>query len=85
MDAGAYEQALSFFRQAIETQNAKYAWITAWAHTRTGMVYDLLEDREKAVEAYHRALEIDAGGLAQETAERYLSEPYRGKVKESRG
>jgi tetratricopeptide (TPR) repeat protein len=85
MDAGAYEQALSFFRQAIETQNAKYAWITAWAHTRTGMVYDLLEDREKAVEAYHRALEIDAGGLAQETAERYLSEPYRRKVKEPRG
>jgi hypothetical protein len=49
------------------------------------MVYDLLEDREKAVEAYHRALEIDAGGLAQETAERYLSEPYRRKVKEPRG
>ena len=85
MDAGAYEQALSFFRQAIETQNAKYAWITAWAHTRTGMVYDLLEDREKAVEAYHRALEIEAGGLAQETAERYLSEPYRGKAQKSRG
>ena len=85
MDAGAYEQALSFFRQAIETQNAKYAWITAWAHTRTGMVYDLLEDREKAVEAYHRALEIEAGGLAQETAEQYLSEPYRGKVREPRG
>ncbi|MFQ5801759.1 MAG: tetratricopeptide repeat protein [Candidatus Methylomirabilales bacterium] len=85
MDDGAYEQALSFFRQAIETQNAKYAWITAWAYTRSGMVYDLLEDREKAEEAYQRALEIDAGGLAQETAERYLSEPYRGKVKEPRG
>ena len=85
MDAGAYEQALSFFRQAIETQNAEYAWITAWAHTRTGMVYDLLEDRGKAVEAYHRALEIEGGGLAQETAKRYLSEPYRGKVQKPRG
>lgn len=85
MDAGEYAQALSFFQQAIETQNTKYAWITAWAHTRTGMVYDLLKDREKAVEAYERALKVEGGGLAHETAERYLSEPYRGRVREPRG
>ncbi|MFQ5989710.1 MAG: tetratricopeptide repeat protein [Candidatus Methylomirabilales bacterium] len=85
MDAGEYAQALTFFQQAIETQNAKYAWITAWAHTRSGMIYDLLKEREKAVEAYERALEIEGGGLAQQTAERYLSEPYRGKVREPRG
>ena len=85
MDAGEYAQALRFFEQAIETQNTKYAWITAWAYTRTGMIYDLLKEREKAVEAYERALKIEGGGLAQQTAERYLSEPYQGKVRQPRG
>lgn len=85
MDAGAYEEALGFFRQAIAAQNAKNAWITAWAHTRTGMIYDLLEDRDKAVEAYQRALAIEGGGLAHEAAERHLSEPYRGRMGEPRG
>ncbi|MFQ5882316.1 MAG: tetratricopeptide repeat protein [Candidatus Methylomirabilales bacterium] len=85
MDAGAHGQALTFFRQAIEKGNAKYAWVTAWAHTRTGMIYDLLGDRAKAVQAYQRALEIEGGGLAQKMAERYLLEPYPGKAAQHRG
>ncbi|MFQ5847854.1 MAG: tetratricopeptide repeat protein [Candidatus Methylomirabilales bacterium] len=84
MDAGAHEQALTFFQQAIEQQNAKYAWITAWAHTRTGMIHDLQGEREKAEESYHRALEIEGGGLAQQKAEQYLSAPYRGKDRRPR-
>ncbi|MEE9171538.1 MAG: tetratricopeptide repeat protein [candidate division NC10 bacterium] len=79
MDAGAHEQALAFFRQAIEQRNSKYAWITAWAHTRTGMIYDLEGDREKAEQSYQRALEVEKGGLARERAKQYLSEPYQGK------
>jgi tetratricopeptide (TPR) repeat protein len=79
MDAGTHEEALAFFRRAIEHGNSKYAWITAWAYTRTGMIYDLRGNREKAEESYQRALEIEQGGLAQERAERYLSEPYRGR------
>ncbi len=85
MDAGAYEEALGFFQQAIAAQNTKYTWITAWAHTRTGMIYDLLKDRGKAIEAYQRALGIEGGGLAHESAERYLSVPYRGRDGGPRG
>ena len=85
MDAGAHEEALAFFRQAIEQRNAKFAWITAWAHTRTGMIYDLQGQRDRAVQSYHRALEIEGRGLAQETAERHLSEPYRGRPRHPRG
>jgi tetratricopeptide (TPR) repeat protein len=85
MDTGAHEEALTFFREAIEQQSAKFPWITAWAHTRTGMIYDLQGKREKAVESYQRALEIEGRGLAQQLAERYLSEPYRGKAKRPRG
>jgi hypothetical protein len=84
MDAGAHEQALGFFREAMEQGNVKYAWITAWAHTRTGMIYDLRGDRKKAEESYRRAREIEGGGLAQQRAEGYLAEPYQGKVLRSR-
>jgi tetratricopeptide (TPR) repeat protein len=85
MDAGAHEEALAYFRRAIEQQSDKFTWITAWAHTRTGMIYDLQGQRDKAVASYHRALEIDGRGLAQETAERHLSEPYRGRARRPRG
>lgn len=85
MDAGAHEEALTFFRRAIEEENSKYAWITAWAYTRTGMIYDLQGERQKAEESYQKALEIDGGGLAHQTAERYLSRPYRGKTRQPRG
>jgi tetratricopeptide (TPR) repeat protein len=82
MDAGDHDQALTFFRQTIEQGNTKYAWITAWAHTRTGMIYDLRGDREKAEQSYHRALDIEGAGLARARARRYLSAPYRGKSKQ---
>ncbi len=85
MDAGEYDQALTFFRQTIAQGNTKYAWITAWAYTRTGMIYDLRGDREKAEEAYRQALEIDKGGMAREKARQYLDEPYRGKEKRPQG
>jgi tetratricopeptide (TPR) repeat protein len=87
MDAGLHEEALALFREAIERRNAKLEWITAWAHTRTGMIYDLQGDRDKAVASYQRALEGEGRGLAHETAERYLAEPYRGRARrpDSRG
>jgi tetratricopeptide (TPR) repeat protein len=85
MDAGAHEEALTFFRRAIDQRNSKFTWITAWAYTRTGMIHDLRGQRDKAIESYRRALEIEGRGLAQETAERHLSEPYRGKPQRPRG
>lgn len=85
MDAGAHEEALTFFRQAIEQGNSKYAWITAWAYTRTGMIYDLQGERQKAEKSYQKAVEIDGGGLARQMAQRYLSSPYRGKTRQPRG
>jgi len=84
MDAGDYDEALTFFRQTIAQGNEKYAWITAWAHTRTGMIYDLRGERAKAEASYERALEIENGGLATERARRYLSSPYGGKGEQPR-
>lgn len=85
MDAGNYDEALTLFRQTIENGNKKYAWITAWAHTRTGMIYDLRGEREKAEQSYNWALEVEDEGLAQDKAKQYLAEPYRGKEKQPQG
>ena len=85
MDAGEHPQALAYFRQAVEKGNERYAWVTAWAHTRTGMIYDLQGDRARAIEAYQLAMEIERGGLARQMAEGYLKEPYRGRTRRPQG
>ncbi len=85
MDAGEYPRALAYFRQAVEQGNEKYAWVTAWAHTRTGMIHDLQGDRAKAIEAYQLAMGIERGGLARQVAEGYLKEPYRGRTRRPQG
>ncbi len=77
MDRGFYPEALTFFERAIDRGNARYAWVTAWAWTRRGMVYDLVGNREEAVRSYRQALEVKTEGIAREAAERYLERPYR--------
>ncbi len=76
MDMGEHATALRFFRRAIEHGNKPYAWVTAWAWTRSGMIYDLHGDRAEALRHYRRALEVETEGLAKETAQEYLATPY---------
>jgi tetratricopeptide (TPR) repeat protein len=78
MDHGENATALAFFKRAIEAPTPpRYRWVTAWAWTRSGMVYDLQGEREEAVRRYRKALAADSEGLAKDTARRYLEEPYR--------
>jgi tetratricopeptide (TPR) repeat protein len=77
MDRGDYPTALSFFRQAIEQPAARYAWVTAWAWTRTGMIHDLLGKRTEAERGYRMALAIKTDSIAKDVAKQYLNEPYR--------
>jgi tetratricopeptide (TPR) repeat protein len=77
MDRGDYPTALSFFRQAIEQPTARYAWVTAWAWTRTGMIHDLLGKRMEAERSYRMALAIKTDSIAKDVAKQYLHEPYR--------
>jgi len=80
MDHGEYATALAFFKRAIETPTPpRYRWVTAWAWTRSGMIYDLQGERVEAVRRYRQALAANAEGLVSETARRYLGEPYRGR------
>lgn len=79
MDQGDYQQALTYFQQAIAHENKRYAWAVAWAWTRMGMIYDLQGNREEAKRHYKKALKVDSESLAKDYAKRYLDEPYRGR------
>ncbi|MBI2883357.1 MAG: tetratricopeptide repeat protein [Candidatus Methylomirabilis oxyfera] len=77
MDRGDYSTALSFFRQAVEQPTDRYAWVTAWAWTRTGMIHDLTGKRTEAERSYRMALAIKTNSIAKDVARQYLNEPYR--------
>lgn len=77
MDRSDYPAALSFFRQAIEQPTDRYAWVTAWAWTRIGMIQDLSGKRPEAERSYRMALAIKTGSIAKDVARQYLNEPYR--------
>ncbi len=77
MDLGEYSTALSFFRRTIEQPTTRYAWVTAWAWTRTGMIHDLLGERGEATKSYRMALAVETDGIAKDAARQYLNEPYR--------
>jgi tetratricopeptide (TPR) repeat protein len=80
MDRGEYATALTFFRRAIEAPTPpRYRWVTAWAWTRSGMIYDLTGDRNEAVRRYREALRVQTEGLAKDLARQYLEVPYRGR------
>jgi len=80
MDHGDYATALTFFQRALqEPTPARYRWITAWAWTRSGMIYDLQGDRQEAVRRYRAALDVETDGPAKDLARQYLEVPYRGR------
>ena len=82
MDQGEYATALAFFQHAIQVPtSARYRWVTAWAWTRSGMIYDVQGNREEALRRYRQALAVETEGLARDLARRYLDEPYRGRVR----
>jgi tetratricopeptide (TPR) repeat protein len=82
MDRGDYATALVFFQRALQAPTApRHRWITAWAWTRSGMIYDLQGDRQEAVRRYQAAITVETDGLAKDLARQYLETPYRGRAR----
>jgi tetratricopeptide (TPR) repeat protein len=82
MDRGDYAAALVFFQRALDAPTPpRYRWITAWAWTRSGMIYDVQGDRQEAVRRYQAALSVETDGLAKDLARQYLEAPYRGRLR----
>jgi peptidase M1-like protein len=73
-----YQAAANAFREALQTvPEPSEKWTEVWSHIYLGEIFDLLGQRERAVNEYSKAKQTnDDTGSAQTTAERYLKKAY---------
>jgi aminopeptidase N len=73
-----YQAAANAFREALQgVPEPSEKWTEVWGHLYLGMIFDMLGQRERAVNEYSKAKQTnDNTGSAQETADRYLKKPY---------
>jgi tetratricopeptide (TPR) repeat protein len=77
-ELGNVNGALTLFREGLNG-NLDPIWIEVWSYINMGKIYDLRQDRERAITEYQKALNTrdDAYG-AQGEAQRFIDEPFRG-------
>jgi aminopeptidase N len=80
-----YQAAANAFRAALGGDSDP-KWVEVWSHIYIGKIYDLLGQRERAVNEYSLAQHTndDTAGAQQEAA-RYLQKPYNGTNTTSAG
>jgi aminopeptidase N len=73
-----YQASANAFREALQTvPDASEKWTEVWSHIYLGKIFDLLGQRERAVNEYSKARQTnDDTGSAQQVAEGYLKKPY---------
>src|SRR2546427_12355043 len=73
-----YQAAANAFREALQTvPEPSEKWTEVWSHIYLGKIFDLLGQRERAVNEYSKAKQTndDTGG-AQQAAEGFLKKAY---------
>jgi tetratricopeptide (TPR) repeat protein len=73
-----YQAAANACRESLQAvPEPSEKWTEVWSHIYLGKIFDLLGQRERAVNEYSKAKQTndDTGG-AQLEAERYLKKPY---------
>lgn len=73
-----YQAAANAFRESLQSvPEPSEKWTEVWGHLYLGMIFDMLGQRERAVNEYSKAKQTnDNTGGAQETADRYLKKAY---------
>ena len=73
-----YQAAANAFREALQTvPEPAEKWTEVWSHIYLGKIFDLLAQRERAVNEYSKAKQTnDNTGNAQTVAETFLKKPY---------
>ena len=73
-----YQAAANSFRESLQgVPEPSEKWTEVWGHLYLGMIFDLLGQRERAVNEYSKAKQTnDNTGSAQQTADRYLKKAY---------
>jgi aminopeptidase N len=75
-----YAPAIDNFKAALNG-NLKPSWIEVWAQIKMGNAYDAQGQRERAVNAYQKAVESGINyDNAQSAAKQYLAAPYDPKA-----
>lgn len=73
-----YQAAANSFRDSLDgIVEPSYKWVEVWDHIYLGKIYDLIGQRERAMNEYQRALDTKDntdGALAQ--ARQYMQKPY---------
>src|SRR2546421_10294219 len=73
-----YQASANAFKEALQTvPEPSEKWTEVWSHIYLGEIFDLLGQRERAVNEYSKAKQTndDTGG-AQGTADRYMKKAY---------
>jgi aminopeptidase N len=71
-----YQSAANEFRESLNGDQEP-AWTEVWAHINLGMIFDITDQRERAVNEYQLAIRTrDNTGGAQDEARKYLESPY---------
>jgi aminopeptidase N len=74
-----YQAAADEYREAYNG-DGEPPWTIVWGHIQLGKIFDLTDQRERAVNEYRQALQTnDNTQNALEEARKYLSTPYRGE------
>jgi aminopeptidase N len=73
-----YQASANAFREALQTvPEPSEKWTEVWSHIYLGKIFDLLGQRERAVNEYSKARQTnDDTGAAQQTADGFLKKPY---------
>ncbi|MDE3137972.1 MAG: tetratricopeptide repeat protein, partial [Acidobacteriota bacterium] len=75
-----YQAAANSFRDAIDgIIDLSNKWIIVWSHIYLGKIYDMIGQRERAMNEYQKAIDTkdDTSG-AIEQAQQYMKKPYAG-------
>jgi tetratricopeptide (TPR) repeat protein len=73
-----YQAAANAFREALQTvPDASEKWTEVWSHVYLGKIFDMLGQRERAVNEYSKAKQTndDTGG-AQQVADGFIKKAY---------
>ena len=73
-----YQAAANAFRESLQTvPEASEKWTEVWSLIYLGKIFDMLGQRERAVNEYSKAKQTnDDTGTAQQVAESFLRKPY---------
>ena len=75
---GDYARAEDYFRRSLMDTSDYNARVRVWSYVRLGMIHDVRNEREQAMDLYSTALKVESGeGIAKVEARQYLKTPYR--------